>query len=104
MSLKEDNTDEKENILRVLSDQTSRKILSSIRVNVKTASQISKEQNIELSKVYRRLQLLQKCDMLEITFQVTSDGKKSYYYKSKIEGMNVRYHLDNVEINLTYND
>ena len=81
----------------MLSDQVSRNILSSIQRTAKSAIQISTEQNIELSKVYRRLQHLRRCNMLEISFQVTTNGKKSYYYKSRIEGMNVSYHQDKSE-------
>mgnify|MGYP001608431348 CR=1 FL=1 len=95
--------EEKEDILRIVSDQISRKIISSIQIMGKSASQISVEQNIELSKVYRRLRRMQRCSMLETSFQVTPDGKKSYYYKSKIEGMNVRYHQDMFVVEFTFN-
>lgn len=103
MSLNVSIAEEKEDILRILSDQISRKIISSIQTTEKSANHISAEQNIELSKVYRRLHRLQKCGMLEISFQVTPDGKKSYYYKSKIEGMNIRYHQNTVEVEFTFN-
>lgn len=95
--------EEKEDILRIISDQISRKIISSIQIIEKSASQISVEQNIELSKVYRRLRRMQRCGMLKISFQVTGDGKKSYYYKSKIEGMDIRYHQDMFAVEFTFN-
>lgn len=94
---------EKDDILKIISDHISRKIISSIQRVEKSASQISTEQNIELSMVYRRLRQMQRLDMLKISFQVTPDGKKSYYYKSKIEGMDVRYHQDIIEVEFTFN-
>lgn len=98
-----DFKNKKEKILRILSDSISRMILSSIQTHEKSAIQISDEQNIELTKVYRKLRRMQLCDLVETSFHVSDDGKKSYYHKSKIEGMNVRYRKDTVNVELIPN-
>ena len=75
---------EEEDILRLISDQRSREIIDSIQTEPKTAIQISNELGTELCAIYRRLHKFQKHDLLKITIRITPDGKKSYYYQSKI--------------------
>lgn len=94
---------EEENILKLISDQRSRKIMDSIQTEPKTAIQISRELDTELSSIYRRLQKFQKFNLLNVTFQITSNGKKSYYYQSKINGVNSSYQKGNFKLILSYN-
>ena len=68
--------DKEEEILRLISDQCARKIINSIQNNAKSAIQISKELDIELSTIYRRLNKFQKYDLLKTTFQITSRWEK----------------------------
>ena len=94
---------EEENILKLITDQYSRGILDSIQTEPKTAVQISSELDIELSSIYRRLHKFQKYNLLKITFQITSDGKKSYYYQSKISGVNSSYQKGDFKVSLSFN-
>ena len=75
--------DRQEDILRLISDQYARKIINFIQTEPKSAIQISNELGIELSTIYRRLHKFQKYNLLKTTFQITAEGKKSFYYQSQ---------------------
>ncbi len=77
--------------------------MDSIQTESKTAIQISSELGTELSAIYRRLQKFQKFNLLNVTFQITPDGKKSYYYQSKINGIDSSYHKGNFKLVLSFN-
>jgi len=94
---------EEEGILRLISDQRSREIIDSIQTEPKTVIQISSELGIELSAIYRRLHKFQKHDLLKMTVQITHDGKKSYYYQSKINGVSSSYQKGNFKVILSFN-
>lgn len=94
---------EEENILKLISDQCSREIIDSIQTEPKTAVQISNELGVELSSIYRRLHKFQKHNLLKMTFQITSDGKKSNYYQSKINGVKSSYKKGNFKVSLSFN-
>ena len=92
-----------EDILRLISDQCARKIINFIQTKPKSAIQISSELGIELSAIYRRLHKFQKYNLLKITFQITNDGKKSFYYQSKISAIIASYQQGKFDVSLDYN-
>ena len=94
---------EREELVKLISDKHARKIIDSIQKKSKSAIQISRELDLELSTTYRRLQKLQKHRLLKITFKITSDGKKSFYYQSKVNSIIAKYQQGNFYVNLDYN-
>ena len=90
-------------ILRLICDQCSREIINSIQAEPKSAIQISNEINVEISTVYRRLHKLQKHHLIKTTFQITRDGKKSFYYQSKINSVIARYQQGKFNVSLDFN-
>lgn len=92
-----------EDIIRLISDQHTRKIIDAIQMQPKSAMQISKESGIELSSIYRRLHKLQKLDLMKITFKITHDGEKSFYYQSKISSVIAKYQEGKFYVNLDFN-
>ena len=94
---------QQEEIVRLLTDHCARKIIDSIQTQQKSAIQISNELNMELSTVYRRLQKFQKHQLLNTTFQITSDGKKSFYYQSKVHTVIAKYQHGEFHVNLSFN-
>ena len=90
-------------ILKLISDKNSRDIIESISIESKSAAEISTELGIELSATYRRLHKLEKCNLVKTSFRITPDGKKSYYYQSKIQGIDVNFTKGNFKVNLALN-
>lgn len=95
--------DKQENILRLISDSCARNIIHSIQIEPKSAVQISNELGAELCTIYRRLHKFQKYNLLKISFQITSSGKKSFYYQSKINSIMVHYQQGKFEVSLNFN-
>ncbi|WP_316504692.1 winged helix-turn-helix domain-containing protein [Nitrosopumilus sp.] len=95
--------DKEEEILRLISDQCARRIINTIQEESKSALQISKELGTELSTIYRRLNKFQKYGLLKTTFQITPDGKKSYYYQCKINAINASYRQGKFQVSLAFN-
>jgi len=90
-------------ILYAISDPDRRKIISAIRDDFKTASQICGETGLAISTVYRRINELSQNNLLIATARVTKNGKKEFSYKSKIRkvvatfddaAMDVRIHTN----------
>ena len=90
-------------ILRLICDQCSREIINSIQAKPKSAIQISNETNTEISTIYRRLHKLQKHHLLKTTFQITPNGKKSFYYQSKINSIIASYQQGKFNVSLDFN-
>ena len=90
-------------ILRLICDQCSREIINAIQEKPKSAIQISNEINQEISTIYRRLHKLQKHHLVKTTFQITPDGKKSFYYKSKLNSIIARYQQGTFNVSLDFN-
>ena len=96
--------DKQEEIVRLITDHCTRKIINSIQTESKSVIQISNELDVDLSTVYRRLQKFQRHNLLNITFQITSDGKKSFYYQSKINAVIAKYQQGKLHVRLSFND
>ena len=94
---------EQGDILKLISDQCTREIINVISSEPKSVMQISKELNTEISTIYRRLHKLEEHDLLQITFKITPDGKKSFYYKSKINSVNASYQEGKFNVSLEFN-
>ena len=94
---------EQGDILKLISDQSTREIINVISSEPRSVAQISKELNTEISTIYRRLHKLEEHDLLQITFQITPDGKKSFYYKSKINSVNASYQEGKFNVSLEFN-
>ena len=94
--------DNQEDILRLISDSCARKIIYSIQTEPKSAIQISNELNAELCTIYRRLHKFQKYNLLSISFQITPNGKKSFYYQSRINSIMVHYHQGKFDVLLDF--
>jgi len=52
--------------------------------------------------IYRRLHKFEKYNLLKTTVKITNEGKKSFYYQSKINGVNVSYEKGNFQVNLIF--
>ena len=99
----QNNLQSEEDILKLISDRYSRTIIDSIQTESKTVIQMSNELGIELSAIYRRLHKFQKHNLLKMTFQITSDGKKSHYYQNKINSVHSSYEKGNFKVNISLN-
>ncbi len=82
---------QKEILLECLSDEPIRKILISIMDIPKSVIEISKEENIALRTVYRKIQYLHDNKILKISGGITENGKKFFLYKSKIKGISSQF-------------
>jgi DNA-binding transcriptional ArsR family regulator len=78
------DSDRTNEILKVMIDPISRKILVDIKDNSKTILQISKDLELTISKTYRTLNKLNKKKLLIVTGEINSRHKKTSKYKSKI--------------------
>ena len=97
-----DDDDRKQIYIRVVSDQFSIKIITSIINNPKTAVEISKVTNIPISTVYRRLQFLQENKLLKVSGEINNDGK-FFVYQSKIKEVEITFNGGSIRVSVTPN-
>ena len=94
----------KQMILQVIADKYCKNILRSTLNNPKSANQISSDEKIPISTVYRRLQTLHDAKMLRISGTINEDGKKSFLYKSKIKSISTFFDGNDIEIEIVPNN
>ena len=79
-------------ILEVLADPDKRKIISCIKNESKTVSQISKETGLPISNVYRKIGGLEENKLLISSAMVSSEkSRKEFTYKSKVRKVVVTF-------------
>ena len=94
----------KDGLLEIVSDKYCRAILKSILDKTKSAAEISTDEKIPISTVYRRIQTLLDNNLLFTSGIIADDGKKSFLYKSKIKGVQSKYHDGQVEVTVIPNN
>ena len=97
-----DDRDKMQIFARVISDQFSLKIITSIINNPKTAVVIAKETNIPISTVYRRLQFLQENKLLKVSGDINKDGK-FFLYQSKIKEIKITFNGESMKVSIIPN-
>lgn len=101
--LKIEDLERKEVFLEILSDKYCRLILESIMNSSKSAIEISREKNIPLSTVYRRIQQLHDSHMVRTSGVITEEGKRLFLYKSKIKEVNTRFYDGKITVDVVFN-
>jgi len=86
------NDTREKQILRVLLDKHCLAILNITKENPMTVPMICSCCHIPPSTAYRKLQLLQKLNLLRVTFTIQHNGKKSMSFQSKIIRINILLH------------
>jgi len=88
-------------ILSVLSDEYSRKILATLTKNELNAQEISERLGIPTSTTYRKIKSLESLELIKRTKVVrTLEGLDESYYKSLVSGIEVKFKDGEVFCNL----
>ncbi len=87
-------------LLDVLSDSYCIQILQAINESPKSASQLSSECGIFIGMVYRKLKVLKKGDLLDTYCEIRPDGKKFFFYKSRVKRIVASFIDNKLEVNL----
>ncbi len=93
----------KEAILDIVSDKYCRQILYSIIDRPKSVMEISYDNKIPISTVYRRIQTLHDNKLVRVSGLISSEGKKYFLYKSKVKAILSSYDGDQIEIQVIPN-
>lgn len=101
--LKIEEPERKESFLEILSDKYCRFILEAIMDTPKSAIEISREKDIPLSTVYRRIQQLHDAKMIRTSGVITDEGKRLFLYKSKIKAVNTSFHDGKIDVDVVFN-
>ena len=95
--------DRKQVILEILADKYCKLILHNTLEKPKSAMEISGEEKIPISTVYRRLQTLYDAKLLAISGSINQDGKKYFLYKSRVKSISLKCNLEETTIELVPN-
>ena len=81
-----------DDILSVLADEYSRKILSTLSKNEMNAQQISDSLGIPTSTTYRKIKNLEEMELVKKTKVIrTLEGLDESYYQSMVSGIEVKF-------------
>ena len=89
-------------ILRVLTDENCLAILGATKEHAMTASMIYSCCNISPSTAYRKLKLLQKLNLLRVTYTIQPNSTKSKLFQSKVTRINVWLSAKQLRINADF--
>ena len=79
-------------ILSILGDEYSRKILSTLSKNEMNAQEISDKLNIPSSTTYRKIKNLETLGLIKKTKVIrTHEGLDESYYKSLVSGIDIKF-------------
>lgn len=95
--------EKKQVILEVLADKYCKQILHTTLEKPKSAMEISSENKIPISTVYRRLQTLYDGKLVKISGSINEDGKKYFLYKSKVKSISMKCDLEETVIEIVPN-
>lgn len=98
-----DDEEKKDVLLEIIADKYCRQIISSIVDGKKSVPKISKETNIPISTVYRKIQKLEEQKLLDITGLINDEGKKIFLYSSRIRSISSQFDSDSVTIQIITN-
>ncbi|MDH5432019.1 MAG: helix-turn-helix domain-containing protein [Nitrosopumilus sp.] len=102
-TLKIEETNQKDDMLEILSDKYCRSILESIMHAPKSVIEITSETKIPMSTVYRRIQTLHDNKLVATSGMITDDGKRLFMYKSKVRGIQSSFDNGQTEVELILN-
>ena len=98
-----EETERKDSMLEVVSDKYCRTVLKSTMHKPKSAMEISADDKIPISTVYRRIQMLHDNKLLLTSGTINEDGKKLFLYKSKIKGIKSKFESGKIDVELILN-
>ena len=93
----------KQVILEILADKYCKQILHNTLEKPKSAIELSQEEKIPISTVYRRLQTLYDAKLLAISGSINEDGKKYFLYKSRVKSISIQCDLEVTTIEIVPN-
>ena len=103
-TLKIEEHEKQDSLLEILSDKYCRAILMSTMHKPKSAIEITTEENIPMSTVYRRIQQLHDNKLLQTSCMITAEGKRLFLYKSKVKGIQSSFNAGKIEVELILNN
>ena len=95
--------EKKQVILEILADKYCKQILHNTLEKPKSAIELSHEEQIPISTVYRRLQTLYDAKLVAISGSINEDGKKYFLYKSRIKSVSIQCDLEDTTIEIVPN-
>ncbi|HIE46596.1 MAG TPA: ArsR family transcriptional regulator [Nitrosopumilus sp.] len=99
-----EETERKNSILEILSDNYCRMIIESIMYKPKSVMEITIETQIPMSTTYRKIQILHDNKLLKTSGTITDDGKKLFLYKSRVRGIQSVFKDGKIEVELIPNN
>ena len=94
----------KQIILQCIADKYAKQILKSIVKKPKSPLIISNEENIPMSTVYRKLQILHNGKLVAVSGSFNRDGKRYALYMSKIKEVVIYCSLEETIVECVLND
>lgn len=95
--------DKKDAVLEILADKHCMKILQYTKHELKSILEMSRDLNIPMSAVYRKIPLLQETNMISTSGEIGTDGRKYFLYKNKVKEIVVTVNGITVDIKITRN-
>jgi hypothetical protein len=71
-------------LVRVMADRACRAIFTATKDSPKSAKEIIKKSGIPHGTIYRRLKFLELQNLLQVTGEITDNGKRQSLYEAKI--------------------
>lgn len=99
------DSDFRKAILKALSDEYSRAIMTYTIDAPKSVVDIVKDCNIPMTTAYRRVHELEENKILKVTGSiVTDDGKKYFLYQSRLKAIYVVFGLESLDVQIVENE
>ena len=94
----------KDIVVSSIADKYCRKILEHAVSRPKSAQELSQETEIPISTVYRKLRLLESTKMIRVSGDISKEGKKHFFYHSRVKDIFVFFKEGQIYVDVIRND
>ena len=95
---------EPEDIIDVIGDKRARTILGAINDEPQSAKELANSHDLSLATVYRRIELLERHDLVEYKTVIGDDGNHYKIYESTLDSIIIRLENDTYDTQVVQKD
>ncbi|MDH3313261.1 MAG: hypothetical protein OEM28_08980 [Nitrosopumilus sp.] len=97
----EESTDE--TLIKLLTEKSTRKIISLLQDIPKSPSEMIQKCNFSINLLHSRIDALDNFHLLYVSEEIDKNGKRKFYYQSKIKSFNLRFVDGKTHLEMIYN-
>lgn len=93
-----------EKLIKLLSDKIARDLICLIQENPKSVVEMAQQGNFSTNSAYLRVRELDEMNLLKVTGEINSSGRRRFFYQSKIKSYILRFENGKTTLKIFLNE